>query len=37
MEQTKKSPATHPKEWLKERFGNTYFFEFFFLRNITYY
>lgn len=37
MEQARRSPGNQAKMMLKERFGNTYYFEFFFLRDITYY
>jgi len=37
MEQFKKTPNSQAQQWLKERFGNTYYFDFFYLRNITYY
>ncbi|MBR7055347.1 MAG: hypothetical protein IKI26_11405 [Prevotella sp.] len=37
MEQAKQSPNGPQKQLLLERFGNTYYFDFFFLRNLTYY
>ena len=37
MEQSRKTPNGPQKQMLLERFGNTYYFDFFFLRNLTYY
>ena len=37
MQQYKKMPGEALKESMLERFGNTYYFEYFFLRNITYF
>lgn len=37
MEQYRKSPSGSLKKTLFERFGNTYYFEFFFLKDITYF
>ena len=37
MEQYKKTPGIQPKQLLNERYGDTYYFDFFFLRDITYY
>ena len=37
MEQGKKSPNGPQKQMLNDRYGDTYFFDFFFLRNLTYY
>jgi len=37
MEQFKKSPTEQTKQLLLERYGNTYYFDYFFLRNITYF
>ena len=37
MEQAKKSSNGSQKQMLLERYGNTYYFDFFFLRNLTYY
>ena len=37
MEQLKQSPNQMLKNNMMARFGNTYYFEYFFLQNITYY
>ena len=37
MEQFKKQPSGQLKQWIYEKYGDTYYFEYFFLRNITYY
>ena len=37
MQQYKKSPNNVIRNTIMARFGNTYYFEYFFLRNITYY
>ncbi len=37
MEKAKRSRSGMEKHLLKERYGDTYYFEFFFLRNITYF
>ena len=37
MEQFRKSPNAQLRQYLLEKFGATYYFEFFFLRDITYY
>ena len=37
MEQSQKSPNGPQKQMLLQRYGDTYYFDFFFLRNITYY
>ena len=37
MEKFRQAPNNRLKQYLYEKYGNTYYFEFFFLRNITYY
>ena len=37
MEQFRKQPSGQLRQWLYEKYGDTYYFEFFFLRDITYY
>ena len=37
MQQARKSPNGMQKQMLLDRFGDTYYFDFFFLRNLTYY
>ena len=37
MQQFKKAPSESGKRYLYESFGSTYYFEYFFLRDITYY
>ena len=37
MQQLKKQPGNQIRQYLFDRYGDTYYFEFFFLRDITYY
>ena len=37
LQQFKKSPSASSRNYLLARFGNTYYFEYFFLKDITYY
>lgn len=37
LQQFRKSPSASGREYLLARFGNTYYFEYFFLKDITYY
>jgi len=37
MERYKKAPSNMMRNAIMARFGNTYYFEYFFLRNLTYY
>ena len=37
MEQYRKQATPQLRQWLFEKYGDTYYFEFFFLRDITYY
>ena len=37
MQQSQKSPRGSEKQQLLQKFGNTYYFDFFFLRNLTYF
>ncbi len=37
MNQSRTSPGGLPKQMLMEQYGDTYYFDFFFLRNLTYY
>ena len=37
MQQLKKQPGNQIRQYLLDRYGDTYYFEFFFLRDITYY
>ena len=37
MEECQGKPSAQLRSWLFQNYGNTYYFEYFFLRNITYY
>ena len=37
MEQSQGRPSKQLRDYLYQNYGNTYYFEFFFLKDITYY
>jgi hypothetical protein len=37
LQQFRQSPSASSRDYLMARFGNTYYFEYFFLKDITYY
>ena len=37
MQQYKKSPSPSSRQYMYDMFGTTYYFEYFFLKDITYY